>query len=270
MASGICPFTRNRVGSVDSYTKGWGWGPPFGVVYHFTAGCGDDLAAVFNSRNVSAHFGIRRDGSADQYVDAHNQAWHAEEANHRFYGIETVALPGSCEITRAQQDMLARITRWLRDFAKSEYGSTIPFRHVAGAALTSGLKCHYDGLAPGSNWNTNRHWDGGVEPEPSQDGYTVDFHTPLNWKEFLAALKGEEGGVSEKDVLNAFNASADDQLQAFKDFVLGCWDAYGSGRGRHNTAYRKAGFDFAIDLRTVAAWARAQGAPSAQPAPPIN
>jgi hypothetical protein len=52
--------------------------------------------------------------------------------------------------------------------------------------------------------------------------------------------------------------------------VLGCWDGYGSGKGRHNTAYREAGYDFAIDLRTVAAWARQQGARAAQPAPPIR
>lgn len=135
----------------------WKHGHPVGVVWHYTAGCGSDLSAVFEARRVSAHFSVDREGRIYQYVPVDEVAWHADRANSLYIGIEHTAYPGKCDLTdeelRASADLVAAVV----EYVDRKWDYRIPLRKINGPDLVPGFHDHADG--DGVSWNLNRHTD---------------------------------------------------------------------------------------------------------------
>ncbi|HJV61754.1 MAG TPA: 1,6-anhydro-N-acetylmuramyl-L-alanine amidase AmpD [Albitalea sp.] len=115
---------------------------------------------------VSAHFFVRRDGEALQFVSCDERAWHAgpsswqgqDNCNDFSVGIELEGLEGET-FEVAQYDMLARVLRAL--------ATRYPLRHVAG----------HEHVAPGRK----------IDPGPGFDWPRLQI--ALQWpRESFAAL----------------------------------------------------------------------------------
>lgn len=150
----------------ELYTEGWSYGPPRGILFHYTAGCGDpqQVGQTLLSRRASAHFCIDTDPKENithQYVDLDNRAWHAYDASHYYYGIEHVALPGTCNLSIPQLNESARISAEIIKYVKEKWGVSIPVVRAPGCEFSPGFKQHRDGL--GCDWNPNGHVDGLVQ-----------------------------------------------------------------------------------------------------------
>jgi len=63
---------------------------------------------------VSAHFGIGKDGKVVQWVDTANQAWHAAQANSYSVGVEHEGFSGD-PLTDAQMDTDIALLSWLHE-----------------------------------------------------------------------------------------------------------------------------------------------------------
>lgn len=136
---------------------GWAAGRPHGYVFHYTVGCGSDISATLNARGISVHFGVDREGVIYQYWSANRQAYHADNANGHYYGVEHSAFPGTCELTDRQLEASAKLTAALVEYTKRRRGITIPLRKIDGPDLVAGFHDHRDGKAP--LWNLNGHTD---------------------------------------------------------------------------------------------------------------
>ncbi|HXH24345.1 MAG TPA: peptidoglycan recognition family protein [Vicinamibacterales bacterium] len=143
--------------SVPHHGGRWATHRPCGIVFHYTAGCGSDLTGVFTDRNVSAHFSVDREGTVYQYVPLGRIAWHADNANGFYVGIEHTALPGRCDLTDEQLKASAALSAAIVQWAKRRRGVDIPLRKVDGPALVPGFHDHADG--DGQSWNFSRHTD---------------------------------------------------------------------------------------------------------------
>ena len=66
-------------------------GRPHGVVFHYTVGCSTDISGALKSRGISVHFSVGLDWKIIQYVSVANEAWHADNANDHYIGIEHAA-----------------------------------------------------------------------------------------------------------------------------------------------------------------------------------
>ncbi len=135
----------------------WPKGHPIGIVFHYTAGCGSDLSAVFQNRRVSAHFSVDREGNIRQYVPLDEVAYHADRANGYYYGVEHTALPGTCDLTDEQLEASAMLAAALVHYVTRRWGFNIPLRKIEGPDLRAGFHDHADG--DGVTWNLNRHVD---------------------------------------------------------------------------------------------------------------
>lgn len=142
------------------YYFGWPTRGPIGVMLHGTAGCSSDIFAVLESRGISAHFNIARDGTIFQYVSLNNRAAHAYDANHKFFAIEHTGQNNACKwYTQAQLASSVELSAALVEWAKRKWDNVIPPEHVSGEALVRGFKEHYDGCNPTAYWNPNVHVD---------------------------------------------------------------------------------------------------------------
>lgn len=63
---------------------------------------------------VSAHFGVGKDGHVIQWVDTSDQAWHAAAANPYAIGVEHEGFSGE-QLTDAQVDADAELLSWLHE-----------------------------------------------------------------------------------------------------------------------------------------------------------
>lgn len=136
-----------------SWPRGW----PIGFVWHYTAGCGSDLAPVFEARRISAHLSVDREGNVFQYVPLTRVAWHADNANGLYIGIEHTAYPRRCDLTDTQLEVSAELVAGVCAWVERRWGFTIPLRKIDGPALIAGFHDHADG--DGQLWNLNRHVD---------------------------------------------------------------------------------------------------------------
>lgn len=135
----------------------WPQEHPIGYVFHYTAGCGSDLSDVLNTRGISVHFSVDRDGKVYEYVPVSNIAFHAFEASRVYWGVEHNALPGTCDLTDEQLAVSASLTAGLVELTEHRWGFEIPLRKTNGPDLIAGFKDHADGTL--STWNDNGHTD---------------------------------------------------------------------------------------------------------------
>jgi hypothetical protein len=87
---------------------------PIAVCLHHQAGSGNPLP-VYQSRRVSAHFWIPKNGQPVQHVDTGVQAWHGVAHNGYSIGVETEgcgAPPHAEPLTENQLNQFAALMRW--------------------------------------------------------------------------------------------------------------------------------------------------------------
>ena len=70
---------------------------------------------------VSAHFGVGRDGTVWQWVDTDSRAWHAVMANDKSIGVEHEGWSGE-PLTTRQIEATAGIFRWAREVYPDIHG----------------------------------------------------------------------------------------------------------------------------------------------------
>lgn len=170
----------------------WVTGGPHGILWHYTAGCNDDIIGTLESNGFGgATFCIGRDGKVRQYASLDTATWHAMEASHHYVGIEHTAYPGRCELTDEQLESSARLSAALVDHFN------IPVKKTNGPDLVSGFKDHRDGTT--ETWNDNGH---------------TDHLYRWTWREYLARVRAVLKG---DDMTEAQKA----QLQYLKTFVNG-------------------------------------------------
>jgi len=86
------------------------------MIEHIMQGSLDGTDAWFRNpaSQVSAHFGVGKDGRIIQWVDTADQAWHAAGANSYSVGVEHEGFSGS-PLTDAQLDADAELLSWLHE-----------------------------------------------------------------------------------------------------------------------------------------------------------
>jgi hypothetical protein len=162
--------------AVDSHGGSWESGRPNGVVFHYTVGCNDDISGALISRGISCHFSVGRTGIIYQYVSVRNEAWHADNANGNYIGIEHAAYPGTCELTDKQLDASAKLVAALREYYERQRGFSWPLVKISGPDLVAGFHDHRDG--DGHLWNYNGH---------------TDHLYKWSWKKYLDKIRSYRG-----------------------------------------------------------------------------
>lgn len=142
---------------VSPYGGSWKDGHPEGIIFHYTAGCGSDLSGVFESRRVSSQFSVDREGRIYQYTPVDAVAWHADNANDHYIGIEHTALKGQCDLTDVQLAASVKLVAAILEYIKDRWNFKVPLKKIDGPALVPGFHDHADG--DGVLWNYNRHVD---------------------------------------------------------------------------------------------------------------
>lgn len=143
--------------SVSNHGGSFSEGRPHGVVFHYTVGCNADISAALKSRGISCHFSVGREGEIFQYVSVKNVAWHADNANGHYVGIEHAAYPGRCDLTKVQLETSAKLVAALMEYYDRKRGKAWPLQKIQGPYLMPGFHDHKDG--DGSLWNYNGHTD---------------------------------------------------------------------------------------------------------------
>lgn len=97
-----------------------------GVILHVEAGTEAGTCQVFSeaSYQASAHFGIAKDGSIDQFVDTANVAWAQAAGNSSYFSIETEGYPTE-PLTEAQCQSFAKLYAWLKSQPNAAFGFTL-------------------------------------------------------------------------------------------------------------------------------------------------
>jgi len=143
--------------AVPNHSGAFPDGRPHGVVFHYTVGCSDDISPALKARGISVHFSVGRTGIIYQYVSVRNVAWHADNANDHYVGIEHAAYPGTCDLTSKQLETSALLVAALREYYELRRGFSWPLNKIDGPALKAGFHDHRDG--DGELWNYNGHTD---------------------------------------------------------------------------------------------------------------
>lgn len=143
--------------AVGNHSGAFPEGRPVGVVFHYTVGCNADISGTLKSRGISCHFSVGRDGEIFQFVSVRNVAWHADNANSHYIGIEHAAWPGHCELTDKQLVYSAKLVAALREYYERKRGHSWPLVKIKGTTLSAGFHDHRDG--DGNLWNYNGHTD---------------------------------------------------------------------------------------------------------------
>jgi N-acetylmuramoyl-L-alanine amidase len=182
-------------------------GQPRGIMWHLTAGCGENLRGVWVSKGFcGATLSIDTRGRIYQYLPLAVSGWHAFEASRRYWGIEHTGLPAACPATDVQLETSTRVFAALIVYAKRKWDLDIPTKRVRGCTLDPvGIKEHRDGAVPTHcAWDPNVHVDG------------LESHTHWTWPDYLArvdaVLAGEEDELDEKQAR---------QLEQTADFTRG-------------------------------------------------
>lgn len=171
---------------IPYFSEGWPVGPPRGILFHYSGTCEENIKETYLKRHASPHFTISRSGETTQYVSIMNRAWHANDANNYYFGIEHLANPNICDMTHEQLQESARICAELVKSAKEIWGFSIPVIRAPGGAFSPGLKEHKDGL--GAPWNTLNHTDGLVQT--------------LTWPQYLQEINNN---LEEDEMAGLFN-----------------------------------------------------------------
>lgn len=182
-------------------------GKPRGIMWHLTAGCGENLRSVWVSKGFcGASLSIGRTGTIFQYLPLPVSAHHAFAASRRYWGVEHTGLPAACPVTDTQLEVSTRVFAALIVYAKRKWDVDIPLVRIPGCTLDPhGIKEHRDGAVPvHCEWNPNVHVDG------------LEAHTHWKWPQYLAKVEAALAG--EVDELDEKQAK---QLQETADFSRG-------------------------------------------------
>lgn len=143
--SPVANYTPNAMGEV------------YGVAVHIMQGSFDGTKSWFNNpeAQASSHFGTRKDGYAEQWVDTANKAWAQMAGNENYISVENEGMPGD-SLTDGQISRVAEILNW----AHRHYG--VPLQ-LANAPGDRGLGWHGMG---GNAWGG--HFDCPGDPIRAQ------------------------------------------------------------------------------------------------------
>jgi N-acetylmuramoyl-L-alanine amidase len=192
---------RVKKRAVGNRSSGWpARGHPIGVVFHFTVGCNADISATLVAREISCHFSVGLEGEIFQYVAALDRAWHADNANGLYWGIEHAAWPGRCELNDEQLDTSASLVAALVEFAHGRWTTDVPLRKVDGPDLDAGFHDHRDG--DGDLWNFN--------------GHTDHLYT-WSWDKYLGRVSDVLGGEVEDVNLDEYIKGQEGYREKFRD-----------------------------------------------------
>jgi hypothetical protein len=167
-----------------TYMQSRHWSERYGtridrIVIHTTQGEGPWTPnyLVSNTRNVSAHFLVMRDGATYQFVQEAKKAWHAGCWNPRSIGIEHEGwaeqrnpYTGAARpYTDAQYASSAKLVAWIAD----KWGIPKDRAHIVGHGDRELSNCndHWD---PGPAWDWNRYLALVNQGDPSR-------YNPVGW-----------------------------------------------------------------------------------------
>lgn len=188
---------------VDYSTTTYRAGHPIGILWHFTAGCSDDISGTLASKGFGAAFNVGRNGVVYQYAPVGTATWHAFDASRYYVGIEHTAYPQRCDLTEDQLIASSKLSAAIVEWVESRHGFVIPRTKLSAPISTAdfapGFLDHRDG---DRTWNRNVHTD----------------HLYLwSWRRYLEAVEAELTGESQEDSM------------AFEDFKNG-WKAFRAGK----------------------------------------
>jgi hypothetical protein len=146
---------------------------------------------------ASAHFGVGTSGTVYQWVDTHDVAWHAVDANGRSIGVEHEGWSGT-PLTGAQLDATAAILAWAATV------HPVPLK-LAQSVTDTGLAWH--GLG-GAAWGNH----------PDCPGQPIVDQLP----QVLAAAQGQPATTTEDDVFYLqFDAGDDSTIVVPNQYAAG-------------------------------------------------
>lgn len=135
------PVTGHTDGPMRSYR---------GVVLHVNDSNGNLYNWVAGDHNMSCHFEVYKDGSAEQYIDTANTAWCQEDGNADWLSIETEGYPSEA-LTDAQVQTIAGIVAWMHQehgiplqLADTPSGRGFGWHGMGGAAWGGHPSCPGD------------------------------------------------------------------------------------------------------------------------------
>lgn len=199
------PGTRIESAGIQS-GSGWHYGHPIGVLNHFTVGCGDPHDTLV-SRGVSAHGCTLQDGTLVQYVPFTRLSWHAYDQAYYTIGWENAALPGVCDFNLNMLNRIAQMNAAVIGWTKATYNFDIPIQRAPGWHYDAGIKCHTDGLEPGSPWDPNGHWDAPWQAQgdaiaqwTSSSEQAALNRSPWSSQEFIQAVQQYASGGSPDEM----------------------------------------------------------------------
>lgn len=176
-----------------------GMGEIYGVVVHIMDGTFDGSKSWFNNptAQASAHFGTRKDGYAEQWVDTKDKAWAEMAGNGNYISVENEAVSGE-SLTDGQLTRVAEILSW----AHRVYGVPLALAnqpgerglgwHGMGGSAWGG---HYDcpGDAVRAQFNEIiRRASGGVVATPAP------VPSPVQVPAYITELKNETLGAASR------------------------------------------------------------------------
>jgi peptidoglycan hydrolase-like protein with peptidoglycan-binding domain len=141
-------------------------GEVYGVVVHIMDGSFDGTKSWFNNpqAQASSHFGTRKDGYAEQWVDTKDKAWAEMAGNANYISVENEGSPPDA-LTDGQVERVAEILQW----AHRHYG--VPLQ-LANAPGERGLGWHGMG---GNAWGG--HFDCPGDPIRAQFNRIIQIAT---------------------------------------------------------------------------------------------
>lgn len=101
-------------GPVPNRTVGQMIHPLMGLVLHIEQGTEAGTSGWFHNpaAQVSAHFGVAKDGTLEQFVDTNDKAWAITSGNRYWISVENEGMPGDT-LTPQQLTAVSKVLAWL-------------------------------------------------------------------------------------------------------------------------------------------------------------
>lgn len=178
---------RVRKQPADMPHTSYGAGHPKGILWHYTAGCSDDIIGTLESNGYGgAAFNVGRDGLIHQYAPLDVATWHAREAGQYYVGIEhTTKGPGSeCLLTDGQLEASAALSAAVVERTFDRHGFRIPLSKLDPPVelhhWQPGFLDHTDGPNAIEAGGADRTWN---------DAGHVDHLYRWSWDRYLGAVR---------------------------------------------------------------------------------
>jgi peptidoglycan hydrolase-like protein with peptidoglycan-binding domain len=147
----------------------------YGVVVHIMDGTFDGSKSWFNNptAQASAHFGTRKDGYAEQWVDTKDKAWAEMAGNGNYISVENEAVSGE-SLTDGQISRVAEVLSWAHraygvplQLANAPGDRGLGWHGMGGAAWGGHFDCPGDAVKAQFNEIIRRAGGGTVTPAPA-------------------------------------------------------------------------------------------------------